>query len=149
MVARHPYDDVLMEHIKNARNYRAIEGASGTATGANALCGDGMTVFVRLEDGRIEDISFQCECCGVSMASASIMTEALSGLSAEEARVRVKSFVARIAGDAGEKRSEEGGAQGAVVMAVRRYPVRSRCAVLPWLTLEAALDGRTETIYVR
>jgi nitrogen fixation NifU-like protein len=146
MAAQSPYDDILMEHIKNARNYRAIEGASGSASGANALCGDAMTVFVRIEDGRIVDIAFQCECCGVSMASASIMTEALAGVSAEEARAQVKTFLARIAGAA---RPGEDGAQGAVVAAVRQYPVRSRCALLPWLTLEAALDGRTETIYVR
>ena len=98
MAANRPYDDILMEHIKNARNYRAIEGASRSATGANALCGDGMTVFVKLEGSRIEDIAFRCECCGVSMASASIMTEALSGVSVEEARARAKSFVARVAG---------------------------------------------------
>ena len=146
MAAQSPYDDILMEHIKNARNYRAIEGASGSASGVNALCGDAMTVFVRIEDGRIVDIAFQCECCGVSMASASIMTEALAGVSAEEARAQVKTFFARIAGAA---RPGEDGAQGAVVAAVRQYPVRSRCALLPWLTLEAALDGRTETIYVR
>ena len=146
MAAQSPYDDILVEHIKNARNYRAIEGASGSASGANALCGDAMTVFVRIEDGRIVDIAFQCECCGVSMASASIMTEALAGVSAEEARAQVKTFFARIAGAA---RPGEDGAQGAVVAAMRQYPVRSRCALLPWLTLEAALDGRTETIYVR
>ena len=149
MAGKRPYDDILMEHIRNARNYRAIEGASATATGANALCGDGMTVFVRMESGRIEDIAFQCECCGVSMASASIMTEALSGLFEEEARARVKLFVARVAGDAGAARLDEDSAEAAVVAAVRQYPVRSRCAVLAWLTLEAALDARTETIYVR
>jgi nitrogen fixation NifU-like protein len=149
MAGKRPYDDILMEHIRNARNYRTIAGASGAATGANALCGDGMTVFVRLQGDRIEDIAFQCECCGVSMASASIMTEALSGMSAGEARAQVKSFIARVAGEAGAGHPAEGSAQAAVVAAVRQYPVRSRCAVLPWLTLEAALDGRSETIYVR
>jgi NifU-like protein involved in Fe-S cluster formation len=61
----------------------------------------------------------------------------------------VKSFIARVAGEAGAGHPAEGSAQAAVVAAVRQYPVRSRCAVLPWLTLEAALDGRSETIYVR
>ena len=77
------------------------------------------------------------------------MTEALSGLFEEEARARVKLFVARVAGDAGAARLDEDSAEAAVVAAVRQYPVRSRCAVLAWLTLEAALDARTETIYVR
>jgi nitrogen fixation protein NifU and related proteins len=143
------YDDLLMDHIKNARNYRALDGASCSASGANALCGDGMTVYVRMENGRIEEAAFQCECCGVSMASASIMTEAVVGASAEEAKGRIRAFVARVAdgADAGRRNGEC--AQSAVVATVRQYPVRSRCAMLPWLTLEAALDGRTETIYVR
>jgi len=143
------YDDLLMEHIKNARNYRALADASGAASGANALCGDGMTVYVRVENGRVEDVGFQCECCGVSMASASIMTEAVLGVSAEEARAQVKSFVARVAGGADAGRGNGDRPESAVVAMVRQYPVRSRCAMLPWLTLEAALDGRLETVYVR
>ena len=144
-----PYDDILMEHIKNARNFRVLDGPSDSANGANALCGDAMTVFVRMADGRIEDVAFQCECCGVSMASASIMTELIIGASAEEARARVKSFIARVSDKSNAGRDGENPAQGAVVAVVRQYPVRSRCAMLPWLTLEAALDHRSETVYVR
>lgn len=144
-----PYDDILMEHIKNARNYRVLDGPSESASGANALCGDAMTVFVRMEDGRIEEVAFQCECCGVSMASASIMTEMVVGASAEQARARLKSFLARVADRGDTGRDVENPAQSAVVAVVRQYPVRSRCAMLPWLTLEAALDGRSEPIYVR
>ncbi|MDH3288768.1 MAG: SUF system NifU family Fe-S cluster assembly protein [Betaproteobacteria bacterium] len=146
---QNPYDDLLMEHIKNARNYRVLDGASASASGANALCGDGMTVYVRVEDGRIEDVAFQCECCGVSMASASIMTQAVLGVCVEEAKARVTSFVARVADKADTGRRDAYSPQGAVVATVRQYPIRSRCAVLPWLTLEAALDGSPETIYVR
>jgi len=149
MTERNPYDDILMEHIKNARNYRALDRSSGSGSGANALCGDAMTVYVRVENGRIEDVAFQCECCGVSMASASIMTEAVIGSFAEEARGRLKSFIARVAGQGPAERTGDDSAEGAVVAVVRQYPVRSRCAMLPWLALEAALDGRTETIYVR
>ena len=143
------YDSLLMEHIKNARNYRVLDGASGSANGANALCGDGMTVYVRVENGHIQDVAFQCECCGVSMASASIMTEAVLGVSAEEAKARVKMFVARVADKADPGRGDADSAQSAVVATVRQYPVRSRCAMLPWLTLEAALEGCPDTIYVR
>jgi nitrogen fixation NifU-like protein len=144
-----PYDDLLMEHIKNARNYRVLDGASDSGRGANALCGDEMTVYVRVENGRIEDVAFQCSCCGVSMASASIMTEAVLGLSAEEAKGLVTSFVAWVADKDGTERRDADSPQGAVVATVRQYPVRSRCAVLPWRTLEAALDGCPDTIYVR
>jgi len=149
MAERNPYDDILMEHIKNARNYRALDRASGSGSGANALCGDAITVYVRVENGKIEDVAFQCECCGVSMASASIMTEAVIGSSAEEAKGQLKSFIARVAGQGPADRTGDDSAEGAVVAVVRRYPVRSRCAMLPWLALEAALDGRAETIYVR
>lgn len=149
MDVQSPYDELLMEHIRNARNYRVPDRPSGAARGANALCGDAMTVFVRTESGRIEDVAFQCECCGISMASASIMTEAVSGVSLEEARAKVKSFVAQIADQEDTGGSGGAPAQGAVVAAVRQYPVRSPCAILPWLTLEAALDGRSETIFVR
>jgi len=144
-----PYDDILMEHIRNARNYRVPDGPSESANGANALCGDAMTVFVRMADGRIADVAFQCECCGVSMASASIMTELIIGATTEEARARLKSFIARIGNrdDAGTAGENPG--QNSVVAVVRQYPVRSRCAMLPWLTLEAALDRRSETLYVR
>jgi len=144
-----PYDDLLMEHIRNARNYRALEHASARASGANALCGDAMTVYVRVEKGRIAEAAFQCECCGVSMASASIMTETVRGVAACEARIHVKSFVAHVAGDAMAGEVVADAAQCAVVAAVRKYPVRMRCAMLPWLVLEAALDGRAETLFVR
>jgi nitrogen fixation NifU-like protein len=144
-----PYDELLMEHIKNARNYRVLDRASGSACGANALCGDSMTVYVRVENGHLADVAFQCECCGVSMASASIMTEAVLGVSAEEAKMRVKSFVAWMAAKVDTGRDDAEPAQRAVVATVRQYPIRSRCAMLPWLTLEAALDGRAETVFVR
>jgi nitrogen fixation NifU-like protein len=144
-----PYDNLLMEHIRNARNYRVLERASASASGASMLCGDGMTVYVRVEGGRIADAAFQCECCGVSMASASIMTEAVRGVSAREARIQVKSFVAHVVGEATAGEVVPDFAQGAVVATVRKYPVRTRCAMLPWLILEAALDGRPETVLVR
>lgn len=146
---RNPYDDLLMEHIKNARNYRVLDGPSDSGSGANALCGDEMTVYVRVENGHIEDVAFQCSCCGVSMASASIMTEAVLGVSVQEAKGLVTSFVARVADKGDTGRGEANSPQDAVVATVRQYPVRSRCAVLPWRTLEAALDGCPETIYVR
>lgn len=143
------YDELLMDHIKNARNYRALDDASSSASGANALCGDGMTVYVKIDQNRIEKVAFQCECCGVSMASASIMTEAMVGASPEAARAQITSFLARVSDNDKAGDHEGDPLQSAVVKMVRQYPVRSRCAALPWLTLEAALDGRVETVYVR
>ncbi len=69
------YDDLIMDHIKNARNYRALADASHNANGHNPLCGDDIAVYVNLHGDRIAEVSFECTCCGISMASASIMTE--------------------------------------------------------------------------
>ena len=68
------YDDVILDHVRNARNYRPVPDADRRAEGVNPLCGDTFTVFLKVESGRIRDAAFQCECCGISMASASVMT---------------------------------------------------------------------------
>ena len=73
------YDGVMMDHIKNARNYRKIINPTHTADGNNPLCGDSFTVYLVVNESVIVESSFQCECCGISMASASIMTETISG----------------------------------------------------------------------
>jgi nitrogen fixation protein NifU and related proteins len=138
------YDDLLMDHIKNARNYLALEDANRKAFGTNPLCGDDLTVYVRLEGGRVEKVAFLCTCCGISMASASIMTESVRGMNASEAMALIRSFTELLALPA---RSSAVGASAdhrAVIDAVRRYPVRTRCAMLPWMTLAAALEGREQ-----
>jgi nitrogen fixation NifU-like protein len=133
------YDDYLMDHIKNARNYRILDRPDHTATGANPLCGDEITLYLKLENGRIDDLAFQCTCCGVSMASASIMTELVKGIPEEEARALVREFEDLLTHD----RSIDGAVltedRLAVLDTVRRYPARVRCALLPWKTLEGAL----------
>ena len=78
------YDDVIMDHIRNARNYHKLDGANREAEGSNPLCGDVITVYLKLSGEVIEDIGFQCTCCGVSMASASIMTESVKGKNKSE-----------------------------------------------------------------
>src|SRR3954471_7622988 len=75
MSENNPYDPLLLDHIKNARNYRELPAASHHAAGINPLCGDEMNVYAEVIDERIGDLGFQCSCCGISMASASIMTE--------------------------------------------------------------------------
>jgi len=80
------YNDVVLDHIKNARNYRVMEAPDRSAEGVNALCGDTMSVYVRLDGDVIRDASFQCSCCGISMASASVMTEAVIGRTVSGAR---------------------------------------------------------------
>lgn len=141
------YDDLIMDHIRNARGYRALDDATHNANGSNPLCGDELTVYLRLDGDRIEDVSFQCTCCGISMASASIMTASVKGKSTDEVRALLRSFVADIRADPVPHGADP--MQHALLKTVQEFPVRTRCAALPWVTLEAALDNRQETVFVR
>lgn len=137
------YDDFILDHIKNARNYRVIEDADHTAEGSNPLCGDELMIFVCLdEEGRIADVSYQCTCCGITMASASLMTEHVKGRRADEVRGMVRAF--RIGANCADTDTSGGPSDPAVQTVVdiaRQYPARQRCAALPWDTLGALLDG--------
>ena len=142
-----PYDDILMDHIKNARNYRAPPDATHTASGSNPLCGDELTVFLKLKENRLEDIAFQCTCCGISMASASVMTERMAGRSAKEALEAIRAFATQLRTPSAVPPAAGNAGQQAVLDAVRRFPARRRCALLPWITLEAALEGREQASF--
>jgi nitrogen fixation NifU-like protein len=143
------YDDLIMDHIRNARNHRALDQSDRKATGSNPLCGDEVTVYLKIERGRIEDVTFQCTCCGISMASASIMTELTKGKDATEVRNLLRAFVAMLAGRADWETNGATREQRAIFAAAQRFPARARCALLPWATLEGALDGRQEAVFVR
>ncbi|MGH8677210.1 MAG: Fe-S cluster assembly sulfur transfer protein SufU [Burkholderiales bacterium] len=140
------YDDVVMDHIKNARNYRVLPGATRSAEGVNPLCGDSFQVYVRIEGESISEVSFQCECCGISMASASIMTQAIKGKSVANARRAIRDFSSMIAGQRAAQPESESADALAILGVVRDFPSRLNCAWLAWVTLEAALDGRPQAV---
>ena len=135
------YDDVLLEHIKNARNYREIDAPDARGEAANPLCGDTFSVFVRYDGEVIADLSFQCECCGISMASASIMTEWLRGKRRREALAIKQQFIAAVAARDLSAGAEAPSDHTAVLQLVRSSPSRDRCAMLAWTALEAAIGG--------
>lgn len=135
------YDDVLLEHIKNARNYREIETPDASGEAANPLCGDTFSVFVRYEAEVIADLSFQCECCGISMASASIMTEWLVGKRRAEAMAIKQQFIAAVTAREPSLGPTAHPDHAAVLQLVRSTPSRDRCAMLAWTALEAAIGG--------
>ncbi len=141
-----PYDDLIMEHIKNARNFGVPAEPMQIATGTNPLCGDEMTLYVALSGERIQRLAFQCTCCGISMASASIMSELLGGTDIATAKPRLQVFVATLLGRGGTPPPGTTRAQQAILDTVRRFPTRARCAALAWATLQGALDQRSETI---
>ena len=144
------YDDVILDHIKNARNFRVLNDAHRMAEGVNPLCGDSFTVYLRLDGDTIREASFQCSCCGISMASASVMTEAVKDKSVQQARELYRRFTALLADAeaAGESREQRQAALGevAVLSVVRAFPSRRNCAALAWHTLAAALDGRESLV---
>jgi nitrogen fixation NifU-like protein len=138
------YDEVILDHIKNARNYRPIEHADRQADGVNPLCGDSFTVYVNLDGDVIREAAFQCSCCGISMASASVMTEAVRGQTLERARALYEHFM-RLLTDEAFPQAADDMDELAVLGVVRDFPSRRNCAALAWHTLAAALDGRSHT----
>lgn len=148
MQPKSPYDDFIMDHIKNARNFRALDDADRHAHGSNPLCGDEIDIYLRMDRDRIDDAAFQCTCCGVSMASASMMTESIRGCTSAEALSRARALVTRMNAQAEPGAEREDEMQRALLATVREFPARARCAALPWITLEAALANRPEAFFV-
>jgi len=139
------YDGVILDHIKNARNYRVLEQPDQVAEGVNPLCGDSFTIYVRLDGEVIRDASFQCSCCGISMASASVMTEAVKGRTVSQTRELYRRFTALLS-EAGAPESADDLGEVAVLAVVRAFPSRRNCAALAWHTLLAALEGRASMV---
>jgi nitrogen fixation NifU-like protein len=131
------YDEFVMDHIKNARNYRVLENADRELPAVNPMCGDRMAVQISIARGRVEDAAFQCECCGISMASASMMTEWVRGRSLEEVVRYARDLVGRLAGRDDAVPGADSDMERALFAIVHEYPSRARCAALPWRALEA------------
>jgi nitrogen fixation protein NifU and related proteins len=135
------YQEVILDHSKRPRNFHAMPGADRKAEGYNPLCGDRETVYLDLEGDVLKDVSFQGTGCAISTASASMMTESVKGRTRGEAEALFARFHDLITGSNGEKRGGPELGKLAVFSGVREYPVRVKCATLPWHTLKAALDG--------
>lgn len=142
------YDTLIMEHIKNARNYRPIEGADRAMSGRNPLCGDEMSVYLNIEGERIADVAFQCSCCGISMASASMMTEMVRGKPMSHARGLVSEFLAMLDSPAQAAAAARDAERLAILDTIMKFPARARCAALPWATLRGAMDELDDTVVV-
>ena len=140
------YQEVVIDHSKQPRNFRKVEGATRTAEGFNPLCGDQLTLYVKLVDGIIEDIGFQGAGCAISKASASLMTAALKGKKQEEALALFARVHALLTdGPNGEVKPEDVG-KLACLSGVSEFPMRVKCATLAWHTLRSALDGKGDRI---
>jgi nitrogen fixation NifU-like protein len=140
------YQEVVLDHSKHPHNFRAIEDASRSAQGYNPLCGDKVTLYVKLEGERIADLSFQGTGCAISTASASILTQVLKGKTREEAEALFERFHDLVTGKAA--RDGKGPELGklAVFSGISEFPVRVKCATLVWHTLRSALAGSEEVV---
>lgn len=139
------YQEVIVDHTKSPRNFGPLEHASHHAEGYNPLCGDKLTLFLRIDaQERIEAISFIGEGCSISTASASLMTEALQGKSLTEAAILFKDFHQMITHPDGDEHERLG--KLAVLAGVADYPARVKCATLAWHTFDAAIHQQSTPI---
>jgi nitrogen fixation NifU-like protein len=142
---RELYQATVLDHYKRPRNFRVLEGTPRTAAGHNPLCGDRVTVYLQVEDGIVKDIGFKGAGCAISTASASLMTESLKGKTVDEVERLFQGFHRLVTG---EESTNQGPALGKleVFSGVREFPVRVKCATLPWHTLRAALAGDEQPV---
>ncbi|HJZ58059.1 MAG TPA: SUF system NifU family Fe-S cluster assembly protein [Gemmataceae bacterium] len=143
---RELYQSVILDHHRRPRNFRRLGDADHSAEGNNPLCGDRVSVDLKLDGDVIRDIGFVGSGCAISTASASMMTEALKGKTRAEAEALFERFHEVLTGD-GEL-AAEGAALGklAALAGVREFPIRVKCATLPWHTFRAALRGEAEPV---
>lgn len=147
MDMRELYQEVIIDHNRNPRNFHEMSDASNSAEGFNPLCGDKLSLFLKIMDNKITDASFIGCGCAISTASASLMTEALKGKSIDEAHhlfhqfhelMTVENFVEKTRSDDIGKLS--------ILSGVRVFPSRIKCATLAWHTLEAALKKQSRPV---
>jgi nitrogen fixation protein NifU and related proteins len=137
------YKEVILDHYKSPRNKRGLAEATASVHGNNPLCGDEVTVHLRLEDGRVAEAAFEGQGCSISQASASMMTEAVQGLPAGDAGGLAGQFRGMMEGRVEPDEDEFGDLMA--LKGVVKYPVRIKCAVLAWDVLQDALEGPDST----
>jgi nitrogen fixation protein NifU and related proteins len=135
------YQEVIFDHYKRPRNFHKMAGADCCADGHNPLCGDRITVYLKVRDGIIEDVAFEGTGCAISTASASLMTEALKGRTTTEAEQMFAGFHTMVTQSDPEAHPELGKLE--VLSGVREFPARVKCATLCWHTLNAALHKQS------
>jgi nitrogen fixation protein NifU and related proteins len=135
------YQQVILDHNKKPRNFRKLEHANHRAEGFNPLCGDHLTVYLDLEGDAVKEVAFEGSGCAISKAAASMMTQAVKGKSREEAERLFSEFHSMVTGELDEEIEENKLGNLKIFAGVRDFPVRVKCATLPWHTLHAALNN--------
>lgn len=140
------YQSIILDHNRRPRNFRELTDADRRSEGRNPLCGDEVTVWLKMEGDRIEDVSFVGSGCAISKASASIMTMTVKGKTRAEASALFERFHDLVTGSQGTPPDDPALGQLAAFSGVARFPVRVKCASLAWHALRAALRGDGEAI---
>lgn len=138
---RELYQEVILDHNKRPQNFHKMENADSVLEGFNPLCGDHYTFYLRFTDGKIAEVSFEGSGCAISKASASIMTSVLKGRSREEAEVLFDLFTGIVTGKIDPVEHIDQLGKLAAFAGVAEFPVRVKCATLPWHTMHGALHG--------
>jgi nitrogen fixation NifU-like protein len=138
------YQEVILDHNKNPRNFREIESATNTADGNNPLCGDALRVYVEMEDDKVKDVAFKGSGCAISKASASMMTQVIKGKTKADAEVLFDEFHKMVTGELDIEEDENHLGKLKIFAGVLEFPARVKCASLSWHTLHAALSGEEE-----
>lgn len=141
---RELYQEVIIDHSKNPRNFCVCENANHIKEGYNPLCGDKIKLYVKEKNGVIEDVCFQGAGCAISTASASLMSEAIKGKTVKEA-LELFDLFQKLVTTQGEQNISEKLGKLAVLAGVAEFPIRIKCATLAWHTMKAALaDEKAE-----
>ena len=135
------YQEVILEHNKNPRNFRDIEDADQSADGRNPLCGDALRVYVKMDGDVVGDVAFKGSGCAISKASASMMTQAVKGKTREDSEALFNEFHRMVTGDLDIETDENQLGKLKIFAGVLEFPARVKCASLSWHTLNAALHG--------
>ena len=138
------YQEVVLDHNRRPRNFRAMEGANRHVEGHNPLCGDRLLLYLKVEEGVITDASFLGTGCAISKASASMMTDSVKGRTLDEARDMFDQFHQMVTGTADPSANPQRLGKLAVFEGVRSYPARVKCASLAWHTLRSAIDVKDD-----
>jgi nitrogen fixation protein NifU and related proteins len=140
------YQEVILEHSKAPRNFRALPDPDRKAEGFNPLCGDHFTVYLQMQGDVIRDVVFQGSGCAISKASASMMTQALKGKTRHDADELFHRFHDVVTGHAPADGAQPELGKLAVFSGVSEFPTRVKCATLAWHTLQAALEGKQDAV---
>jgi nitrogen fixation NifU-like protein len=135
------YQEVILDHNRRPRNYGKLEGANRRAEGYNPLCGDRLTLYLRLNGDVIDDLRFEGEGCAISKASASLMTDSLKGKTTAEAEALFERMHELLTGQGDVEAQAAELGKLAVFSGVREFPARVKCASLSWHALHGALEG--------